>query len=85
MVENSRATRNHLSYSSYLVTLLENNRELSWNDAAQALVEKFGWTFKTASNRIHELACENVVKVVGEYRKGTFGRVDPDGRSITLP
>jgi len=80
--ETSSGKRNHTTYSSYLVSILKEKGELSWDEAAAALVEEFDWTFKTASNRIHELAQDKVVLVNGSYKKGTFGRINPDNRRI---
>jgi len=83
--EASYSKRNHAIYSTYLLAILKEKGELSWGEAAASLVEEFDWTFKTASNRIHELAQHKVVLVSGSYKKGTFGRINPDNRRISLP
>ena len=77
--------RNHLAYSQVIVEALQANSQLSWHDAASLLVQAFGWTHKTASNRIHELKQAEIIIVEGVYRKGLFGREAPDDRVLKLP
>ncbi|MCX6444562.1 MAG: hypothetical protein NTY85_03390 [Actinobacteria bacterium] len=77
--------RNHLAYSQVIIQALQSQSMLTWHDAATLLVATFGWTHKTASNRIHELKQANIIVVEGEYRKGLFGREEPDSRIIRLP
>ena len=72
-------------YSQVIVSELKEKKKLTWHEAATLLVERFGWTHKTASNRIHELIDVGVVAIDGEYRKGLFGRSDPDSRVLFLP
>jgi hypothetical protein len=78
-------TRNHLAYSQIIIQALQQHSVLSWHDAASLLVQHFGWTHKTASNRIHELKKAEIIVVEGVYRKGLFGREEPDARIIKLP
>ena len=81
-----KPNRNHEAYSSVLLKHLSAKTDLTWTEAAELLVEEFSWTFKTASNRIHELVALGILEVTGEYRKGTFGRAEqPDNRVIKLP
>lgn len=77
--------RNHLAYSQIILHALKEHSKLTWHDAATLLVHNFGWTHKTASNRIHELKKAGIIAVEGVYRKGLFGREEPDGRIIKLP
>jgi hypothetical protein len=77
--------RNHFAYSQIIVEALQQHTRLSWHDATSMLVQNFGWTHKTASNRIHELIAAGIVVVEGVYRKGLFGRGEPDGRVLKLP
>ena len=77
--------RNHLAYSQIILLALKEHSMITWHDAATLLVNNFGWTHKTASNRIHELRKAGIIAVEGVYRKGLFGREDPDSRIIKLP
>ena len=77
--------RNHLAYSQVILQALQAQSVLSWHDATSLLVATFGWTHKTASNRIHELIQAEIVVVDGVYRKGLFGREEPDTRVLKLP
>lgn len=77
--------RNHVAYSQIIVEALQQHSRMSWHDATSLLVQSFGWTHKTASNRIHELIQAGVISVEGIYRKGLFGREEPDGRILKLP
>ena len=77
--------RNHFAYSQIIVEALQQHSKLSWHDATTLLVQNFGWTHKTASNRIHELIAARIVVVEGVYRKGLFGREEPDSRILKLP
>ena len=77
--------RNHQAYSQLIVEELRVKSELSWHAATSILVNKFGWTHKTASNRIHELIDIGVLKVNGSYKKGLFGKGVPDTRVLALP
>jgi hypothetical protein len=77
--------RNHITYSQVIIRALQDQSQLTWHDAASLLVHAFGWTHKTASNRIHELKKAEIIVVEGVYRKGLFGREEPDSRIIKLP
>ncbi|CAB4342085.1 MAG: hypothetical protein F2851_05425 [Actinobacteria bacterium] len=77
--------RNHLAYSQVIIEALQAQSQLTWHDAASLLVHAFGWTHKTASNRIHELRQAEIIVVEGVYRKGLFGREEPDTRVLKLP
>jgi hypothetical protein len=77
--------RNHFAYSQIIIDALQKQSQLTWHDATSLLVQTFGWTHKTASNRIHELIAAGIVAVDGVYRKGLFGREEPDSRVLKLP
>jgi hypothetical protein len=77
--------RNHLVYSQVIIEALQAQSQLTWHDATSLLVQSFGWTHKTASNRLHELIQVGIIVVDGIYRKGLFGREEPDTRVLKLP
>jgi hypothetical protein len=72
-------------YSQVIIEALQTQSELTWHEAASLLVQSFGWTHKSASNRIHELIQAEIIVVDGIYRKGLFGREEPDNRILKLP
>lgn len=77
--------RNHAAYSKVIIQALQERSQLTWHEASVLLVSTFGWTHKTASNRIHELIDAEIIRVKGEYRMGLFGRSNPESRIIYLP
>jgi predicted HTH transcriptional regulator len=47
------------------------NNFISWSVATEMLANQFGWTAKTASNRIHELIEVGALERVGNFERPT--------------
>ena len=70
-IMNEKIRKKAFDALSFLEQVADLDEFISWSIATELLVTEFGWSSKTASNRIHELIGLGLLERTGNFERPT--------------